>query len=35
VNRLLQKIHPIAEDAAVPGDSVIREFIGGSTLNVH
>ena len=32
---LLQKIEPIADDSIVPGDSVLREFIGGSTLSYH
>lgn len=35
VNDLLERINPVAEDAAVPGDSVIREFIGGGTLKLH
>jgi len=32
---LLQKIEPLEDDSIVPGDSVIREFIGGSSLNYH
>jgi uridine kinase len=32
VNKLLQSLTPIQDDSVVPGDSVIREFIGGSTL---
>ncbi|RJQ40999.1 MAG: response regulator SirA [Anaerolineaceae bacterium] len=32
---LLQKIEPVEDDSIVPNDSVIREFIGGSTLNYH
>lgn len=31
VHRLLQEILPLADDAIVPPDSVIREFIGGSS----
>lgn len=33
--KLLQKIEPIEDDSVVPNDSVIREFIGGSTLDYH
>jgi uridine kinase len=32
---LLKKIEPITDDSIVPGDSVLREFIGGSTLSYH
>jgi uridine kinase len=32
---LLQKIESITDDSIVPGDSVLREFIGGSTLSYH
>lgn len=32
---VLQQIAPVHSDAAVPGDSVIREFIGGSVLKYH
>ena len=35
VLKLLKTITPIADDSVVPGDSVIREFIGGSTLKYH
>ncbi len=35
VYKLLQSITPIKDDAIIPGDSVIREFIGGSTLNYN
>lgn len=35
VLKLLKTISPIADDSVVPGDSVIREFIGGSTLKYH
>ncbi len=33
--KLLKKIEPIDDDSMVPNDSVIREFIGGSTLDYH
>jgi uridine kinase len=33
--KLLQKIEAIDDDSIVPNDSVIREFIGGSSLNYH
>ncbi|MCX6149611.1 MAG: ATP cone domain-containing protein [Ignavibacteriales bacterium] len=32
VAKMLQAIEPIEDDSPVPGDSVLREFIGGSTL---
>lgn len=32
VYRVLRQVKPVADDTAVPGDSVLREFIGGSTL---
>ena len=32
VHELLQTITPIEDDAVVPADSVLREFIGGSCL---
>ncbi len=32
VSALLNAVEPIADDSAVPGDSVLREFIGSSTL---
>ncbi len=32
---LLQKIEPLDDDSIVPSDSVIREFIGGSSLDYH
>lgn len=35
VNAMLQRITPVPDDSAVPGDSVIREFIGGGTLKLH
>ena len=33
--KMLSHVIPIVDDSSVPGDSVIREFIGGSTLDVH
>ena len=35
VRKMLEAIEPMADDSAIPGDSVLREFIGGSTLDVH
>ena len=35
INNLLKEITAIEDDSFVPSDSVIREFIGGSTLNYH
>jgi uridine kinase len=32
VNALLQSLQPIPDDSIVPGDSVLREFIGGLVL---
>jgi uridine kinase len=32
--QVLQEFEPLASDALIPGDSVIREFIGGITLEV-
>jgi uridine kinase len=32
---LLQKVEPLEDDSIVPSDSLIREFIGGSTLDYH
>ena len=33
VHALLQAVTPVADDSAVPGDSVLREFIGGSVYD--
>ena len=33
VMKMLEAIEPMEDTSAVPGDSVLREFIGGSTLN--
>ena len=35
VAKMLEEIEPIEDDSPVPGDSVLREFIGGSTLEYH
>jgi len=35
VHDMLNAVLPVDDDSPIPGDSVIREFIGGSTLNVH
>lgn len=32
VRKMLESIEPVEDDSPVPGDSVLREFIGGSTL---
>ena len=32
VRKMLEAIEPVEDDSSVPGDSVLREFIGGSTL---
>jgi len=33
VRKLLQAVVPVHDDSSVPGDSVLREFIGGSSLD--
>jgi uridine kinase len=35
VNELMQTVTPQPDDSPIPGDSVIREFIGNSTLKYH
>ena len=35
VRKMLEAIEPVEDDSPVPGDSVLREFIGGSTLECH
>lgn len=35
VYNLLKTVTPVADESAIPGDSVLREFIGGSTMNYH
>jgi uridine kinase len=32
IHKVLQAVEPIDDDSVIPSDSVIREFIGGSTL---
>ena len=32
MRQVLKQVTPVADDSPVPGDSVLREFIGGSTL---
>jgi uridine kinase len=34
VRKVLEEIEPVSDDSPVPGESVLREFIGGSTLDV-
>lgn len=33
--KMLEAIEPVEDDSSIPGDSVLREFIGGSILNYH
>ena len=33
--KMLEAVDPISDDSPVPGDSVLREFIGGSILDCH
>ena len=33
VKKMLEEVEPVEDDSPVPGDSVLREFIGGSTVN--
>ncbi len=35
VMKMLEAIEPVEDDSSVPGDSVLREFIGGSSINYH
>jgi uridine kinase len=35
IQQVLKEITPLADDSFVPSDSVIREFIGGSSLQYH
>ena len=35
IRKMLDAIEPMEDESAIPGDSVLREFIGGSTMNVH
>lgn len=33
IRRVLQAVLPVGDDSAIPSDSVLREFIGGSSLS--
>ena len=33
IKKVLSAIEPVEDDSPIPGDSVLREFIGGSSLN--
>ncbi len=35
VRNMLESIEPVEDESSIPGSSVLREFIGGSTLDVH
>ncbi len=35
IAKLLESVVPVEDDSAVPHDSVLREFIGGSSINYH
>jgi uridine kinase len=35
VRKMLEAIEPVEDDSPIPGDSVLREFIGGSILKYH
>jgi len=35
VRKMLDVIEPVEDDSPIPDDSLLREFIGGSTLNYH
>lgn len=35
INNLLKTIIPISDETAIPSNSVMREFIGGSSMNYH
>jgi uridine kinase len=35
VKKMLDMIEPVVDESSIPGSSVLREFIGGSTLDVH
>ncbi|MBX2976634.1 MAG: response regulator SirA [Ignavibacteriaceae bacterium] len=35
VRKMLEAIEPVEDESSIPGDSVIREFIGGSTIDCH
>jgi uridine kinase len=33
ITKLLRQITPVEDESAVPGDSILREFIGGSVYD--
>jgi uridine kinase len=35
VYNVLKHVTPVDDESAIPGDSVLREFIGGSTMDYH
>jgi uridine kinase len=35
VTKVLEAIEPVLDDSPVPGESVLREFIGGSTIDIE
>lgn len=35
LSKVLSAVEPVEDDSPIPGDSVMREFIGGSTLALH
>ncbi|NWF49893.1 MAG: response regulator SirA [Ignavibacteriaceae bacterium] len=35
VRKMLEDVEGVDDDSPVPSDSVLREFIGGSSLNIH
>ena len=35
VSKILSAIEPVEDNSPIPGDSVLREFIGGSILKLH
>lgn len=35
VSKMLETVQPVVDETSIPGDSVIREFIGGSINNYH
>lgn len=35
VRKMLEAIEPVEDDSPIPSDSVLREFIGGSSLKYH
>ena len=35
IHKVLKEVTPIEDDSSVPSDSVLREFIGGSSLKYH